>query len=89
MEQTLTIFTVLSAGAHCLLACPGIFSGLSNDGKQGAALILFSWISRETSYHPAVFLKRRGGDAVYGLRSFSLSNSVSPDFSLNQPTAAA
>lgn len=33
------IFTALSAGAHCLLAYPGIFSGLSNDGKQSPALI--------------------------------------------------
>jgi hypothetical protein len=33
------IFTALSAGAPCLLAYPGIFSGLSNDGKQSPALI--------------------------------------------------
>ncbi len=39
MGQTLKIFTALSAGAPCLLAYPGIFSGLSNDGKQGPALI--------------------------------------------------
>jgi len=35
------IFTALSAGAPCLLAYPGIFSGLSNDGKQSPALIFF------------------------------------------------
>lgn len=33
------IFTALGAGAPCLLAYPGIFSGLSNDGKQSPALI--------------------------------------------------
>lgn len=39
MGQTFKIFTALSAGAPCLLAYPGIFSGLSNDGKQSPALI--------------------------------------------------
>jgi len=39
MGQTFKIFTTLSAGAPCLLAYPGIFSGLSNDGKQSPALI--------------------------------------------------
>lgn len=39
MGQTSKIFTALSAGAPCLLAYPGIFSGLSNDGKQSPALI--------------------------------------------------
>jgi hypothetical protein len=41
------IFTALSAGAHCLLAYPGIFSGLSNDGKQSPALI-FMFITPST-----------------------------------------
>ena len=39
------IFTALSAGAHCLLAYPGIFSGLSNDGKQSPALIPTSFVT--------------------------------------------
>ena len=39
MGQPFKIFTALSAGAPCLLAYPGIFSGLSNDGKQSPALI--------------------------------------------------
>lgn len=39
------IFTALSAGAHCLLACPGIFSGLSNDGKQSPALIFTPYVT--------------------------------------------
>ena len=39
MGQTSKIFTALSAGAPCLLAYPGIFSGLSNDGKHSPALI--------------------------------------------------
>jgi hypothetical protein len=41
MGQFFKIFNALSAAAFCLLAYPGIFSGLSNDGKQGTALILF------------------------------------------------
>jgi hypothetical protein len=39
------IFIALSAGAHCLLAYPGIFSGLSNDGKQSPALISTSFVT--------------------------------------------
>ncbi len=38
MERFFSTFTALSAGAF-LLAYPGIFSRLSNDGKQSPALI--------------------------------------------------
>lgn len=40
MGQFTKIFNALGAVAFCLLAYPGIFSGLSNDGKQGTAPIL-------------------------------------------------
>jgi hypothetical protein len=33
-------FKSLSAGAFCLLAYPGIFSRLSNDGQQSPALFI-------------------------------------------------
>jgi hypothetical protein len=42
MEQFSKIFIALSAGAYCLLAYPGIFSGLSNDGKLSPALLYFT-----------------------------------------------
>jgi hypothetical protein len=45
MGRTSKIFTALSAGAYCLLAYPGIFSGLSNDGKQSPALFYFPAIA--------------------------------------------
>jgi hypothetical protein len=45
MGQTSKIFTALSAGAPCLLAYPGIFSGLSNDGKQSPALIFTLFVT--------------------------------------------
>lgn len=41
MGQYSKIFTALSAGALCLLSYPGIFSRLSNEGKQGPALFIF------------------------------------------------
>ena len=41
MGQDTKILIALDAVAFCLLAYPGIFSGLSNDGKQGAASIFF------------------------------------------------
>lgn len=37
METSTKILATLGAGALCLSACPGTFSGLSNDGKQGPA----------------------------------------------------
>lgn len=42
MGRDFRIFNALSAGAPCLLACPGIFSGLSNDGRHSPALIIAS-----------------------------------------------
>jgi hypothetical protein len=40
MIQSSEIIKDLSAAALCLSAYPGIFSGLSNDGKQSPALLL-------------------------------------------------
>ena len=39
MGQLSQIFNALSVGAYCLLAYPGIFSGLSNDDKLSPALL--------------------------------------------------
>ncbi|AYB32026.1 hypothetical protein D4L85_16270 [Chryseolinea soli] len=39
MTHIAKISASLGADAFCLLAYPGIFSGLSNDGKQGTAPI--------------------------------------------------
>lgn len=58
MEQTSKIFTALSAGAHCLWAYPGIFSGLSNDGKQSPALVL------EHSLPPLMCAEAGSKDAI-------------------------
>jgi len=40
MGQLQKIFTALSAGTLRLLPYPGIFSGLSNDGKRSPALFI-------------------------------------------------
>ena len=42
MESILEIFKKLSAGPLCSFTCSGIFSRLSNEGKQSPALIYFS-----------------------------------------------
>lgn len=45
MERFNYRFTALGAGAFCLLAYPGIFSRLSNDGKQSpASFNIFEWL---------------------------------------------
>ena len=50
MERFLHRFNALGAVAFCLLAYPGIFSRLSNDGKQSPA----SFLSLYLSWHSLV-----------------------------------
>ena len=43
MGRVILIFNTLAAGAFCLLVYAGIFSGLSNNSRQGLASISFTF----------------------------------------------
>jgi len=60
MGQDSKISTLLGADAFCLLTYPGIFSGLSNDGKQGTVSNFYSSTiadrSRRFRVEPTLFI---------------------------------